>query len=509
MRVIIYELATDVGKPIEPEPVVDRSNKFVWGRYWNRRVFHHPSSSMSILESKEERLAVTQLSRTCRQIYSELERWPVFYRVNRFRFYSMDRMRRFLAALTPARREMIRHVDFISKTRFDEYNSITVAEYVDPPRRDHRKEASSNKKLVLSDVLTLLSQCTDLREFNVTLWIYGYQLAESIEQCREVARLHEKLAGAESQEGEEKAPWSYFSLRNFTLTLATEYGEVRLSDGRLVKPKEVPWVPRETLTHINEAKQTLASHRRRMASERSRFAAREEIQLRGLKNVVSEIELQQAALNAGIDFPGEVRVSQDRSEISGPIARRTRGQLNGTSIVSDWGTVESGRSEKYDKEGLLVWDIREICGVRWHEGNIQCKVAWTYPSAGNVTSWEELYAIMERQGCYLLEDFYRKRWVHRHETSIEQQLAAFRTLPRPRAIIDALQAGGGPIDDDYAHTQEWKQTVRRWLYWDARWKNAVKRYTLKLDKERRRARASPMNHDDVKTERMNVEPMQC
>ncbi|CAJ2501408.1 Uu.00g042610.m01.CDS01 [Anthostomella pinea] len=110
IRLLVYKYAVFVQKPIKPLQVKRRSNKFVWGNHSTQDVSRDHAPPQSVRVSTEEPLAMTQLSFTCRQIYKDLEAYPVFYRVNAFSFTEEWDAATFVVAITPERRSMIRRI---------------------------------------------------------------------------------------------------------------------------------------------------------------------------------------------------------------------------------------------------------------------------------------------------------------------------------------------------------------------------------------------------------------
>ncbi|KAK8138958.1 hypothetical protein PG984_002338 [Apiospora sp. TS-2023a] len=134
-RLMIYEFAVEVDKPISPIQLGDGSNKFHWDGRWH-------------LSSPPSCLTVTELARTCRMVYHDLEAKPVFYRTNSFQFTEIRYLHSFLAAITPARRASIRQIE--------------VSHYQDFKGWD-----------VYGKVMPLLLQCHDLRQLSFVAAPYG------------------------------------------------------------------------------------------------------------------------------------------------------------------------------------------------------------------------------------------------------------------------------------------------------------------------------------------------
>jgi hypothetical protein len=466
LRLAIYEFATYVDKPIKPEQVTDRSNKFIWGDYQVRRHFNQPGAPgvTAVLESKEQPLAVTHLGRSCRQVHDELVEYPVFYRVNRFQFKDLVRLHQFLAALSPERRAMLTRIEL-------DVPNDDLGQYLWPTARGNNSTTTRWNPLVRSDILVLLTQCTALREFKVTLspWtLPGVEFVGS-GQCLRLAEQLQETSEQDAPFDVQTLPWTFFNLPclSFVMSVKGRYGrraDICLSDG---KPIEIgPFLAQgspsmNAIQTLNRAKKLLFSHRERMAT------------LTSLTGLVSPGQLEAAIQAAGLDFHGEVRISRDRTTMIGPISRRTRSRVQ-ESTVSEWGTIAT-KPEKYDKEGLLTWDIESIRGVRWHEGNIQCQVV---ACGGEVVVWEELHAILEPSGMTKLRYRYdkvleahsigyRPNWLGKTAPSERTTavLTEYRALVPPKDILDHITATCGDHASGlhwtpYVHI--WKRLVRKW-----------------------------------------------
>lgn len=141
LRLIIFEFAVKLDKPVAPRQITEHSNKFTWGDRKQVPVHDHPGNRDYVWECQEtEPLAIVSLNLTCKQFYEELRDYPVFYRVNEFHFEIEDLVP-YLAAITPQRRSTIQKI------------SVNGG-----GRSKTRRSAAMHKHAV-----TLLSQCAALR----------------------------------------------------------------------------------------------------------------------------------------------------------------------------------------------------------------------------------------------------------------------------------------------------------------------------------------------------------
>ncbi|KAK2039566.1 hypothetical protein LZ31DRAFT_606311 [Colletotrichum somersetense] len=125
VRQMIYALAVVEEDTIYPMQVEARANKF-----------HGSNTATKVF---------TSLLLTCRRFYEELLSYPHFYRENTFGFCGCQILTTFLAALSPARRSMIRNIEYtaLSWEVYRPYNFKSTA--------------------------TLLSHCTSFQTLNIIL----------------------------------------------------------------------------------------------------------------------------------------------------------------------------------------------------------------------------------------------------------------------------------------------------------------------------------------------------
>ncbi|KAH8194496.1 hypothetical protein TruAng_011334 [Truncatella angustata] len=110
VRLMIFEFAVTLDKPVTPRQITQHSNKFTWGDRKQVPVHNHPGNNDYVWECQEDdRPAIVSLSLTCKQFYDELRRYPVFYRVNQFQF-ELEDLVAYLAAITPERCNMIQNI---------------------------------------------------------------------------------------------------------------------------------------------------------------------------------------------------------------------------------------------------------------------------------------------------------------------------------------------------------------------------------------------------------------
>lgn len=102
VRLVIYEYAVYVSHDVKPRQLVRGSNRFSWFSWCG----HTPDHVIN------KWLTVVSLARVCRTIYAELEYFQPFYKVNQFSFMQLSELRKYIAAITPSRRQAIRRISY-------------------------------------------------------------------------------------------------------------------------------------------------------------------------------------------------------------------------------------------------------------------------------------------------------------------------------------------------------------------------------------------------------------
>ncbi|KAI0019266.1 hypothetical protein F4780DRAFT_747735 [Xylariomycetidae sp. FL0641] len=169
-NILAYAVTED--REICPHQVEARSNRFLWepcelelcklpdclGRDPLEDCETPPPGFRWSPNSKP--LTVTEVRKTCRRLYDDLQRTRAFYRENTFSFCLLNQLHRFLAALPPASRHAIRHIQlqaFCSRLRLM-FDSHLTAEVLHPA-----EVMEQNRHL-----FALLGDCKELRCLNLT-----------------------------------------------------------------------------------------------------------------------------------------------------------------------------------------------------------------------------------------------------------------------------------------------------------------------------------------------------
>ncbi|KAI1101510.1 hypothetical protein F4804DRAFT_347658 [Jackrogersella minutella] len=419
VRLIIYEFAVYVDKPIVPRQVKKYSNKFVWGDYITSRSYDFNDELTECRESTEQELMAVSLFRTCRAMFADLECWHPFYKVNLFEFHGPHSLHLFLAAITPQRRRKIRWIDILH-----EPSSLCLK--------------SLDKKL-----LALLSQCKDLKTHRLKLTVQYHELSED-GVVRSLTRCLEKIQP-------QSHSWRHYN----TWSLPFFHLEFHLHPDHSGSAY-IPIV-------VTTIKRAITLHRKR-----------ENIEEGGpqwFKDMAEDRRLQEDAIAAAnIQFPGEERLALSKASSSiGPISSRTRGKCQ---VPDPMGTTKRSIPE-YNEEGTVTGRIDYVTEIRWNGTDIQVKVVWPQPSLRNST-WENLSAILDSlcerhiRRCYLSMQYCRYRSVSRGPTMDRNNLVdKIKNMPSPGDIVKVagnfsfLDNEVGKKRANYVRGQ-WRELIGEW-----------------------------------------------
>ncbi|KAI1454756.1 hypothetical protein F4805DRAFT_477268 [Annulohypoxylon moriforme] len=417
VRIMIYEYVLAVGKPVRPTQVTTRSNKFVWGRHGKAMNYNIYPNRVTARNLEDCLLDVVSLEQVCRKTYHDLQVTPVFYKVNTFHFDFAEDLHLFLAAITPKRRESIRYLELSTRGVWDYLDVCRVSfpgwtfEFTDRP---------PHKTSTL--ILTLLSQCKDLKEFDLIL-------------KREMTP--ENLMAISTIPLDTPSPWNLPFLRAKVELLPQEYYTFGQSDkiSRRVLRQLAPYgdweIHRRWFMEFNS----------KMVVRRKQAEANENERPQWLTDLHTKELIEEAVAAANIDFPGEIRVSQNRLDSTlGPISNRTR---RSNWIVDRSTGVLTSAKPKYSADGSLVIWKYELIGVRWNESSeVECKLRFSEPANDPTTSWElvEKVAFTSR-GERALRAFYGDTISYADlaiQGNTQAVLARLRTIPPPAHVLKSL-----------------------------------------------------------------------
>ncbi|KAI1488875.1 hypothetical protein F5X96DRAFT_684574 [Biscogniauxia mediterranea] len=412
VRTMIYEYVVSCAYPIQPRQVTEKSNKFVW-RHSNLELIDKDNiGSRSLIRvPKGEPLMVTQLMKTCQHMYWDLTMHPVFYRVNKFVFESSKIAHKFLAALTPERRKMIRQITF-NQGNGSVADSGTIL-----------RQTPADRHLIV-----LLQDCTDLRSIEMVLKARNDMALRLL--------VSSIIKNATSPDMMSSPLWK------LPVAFRIWYGGIPdvliLLDGN--KQSQPPkWadtlnIGGEIISLVNEANHVIAAHNSPLAAEWERLR-REQVDTSPSKK-----ELHKAIGAAGIDFPGESRIHQVRSiGLNDTVSRRTRAQVKAENNVTPWGTIKKNMP-KYNSEGILLWEyLPRICGLRWNGLLIEVEVEWPTASdlADGPTSWEEIHHLGNWVGLHRIRTFFSR--MTKKITEGPEFIEQIEKMPTPQDVEDALE----------------------------------------------------------------------
>ncbi|KAI0837427.1 hypothetical protein F5Y06DRAFT_304790 [Hypoxylon sp. FL0890] len=372
IRIMIYEWAVAVEEPIQVKQITRRSNKFVWGKCEKE---WRPGMRWILHNLEEQPLAVVSLNRTCRQIYQDLERWPVFYRVNILHFSHPIHLSVFLAAITPQRRKMIRRIQ-VDLTR-NEYSFPHEHPWLRPVRHP----------LSLLHSLALLSQCKDLRKLSVLLdFRWEYKLKDYL--------------GCTNAQHDIPSPWN---LPCFLPHMLLPGRQVFVL-GSPIPPQcmsQIRWLPvnmQDTIFQMN--RDMLA----RGHVGQLRHWLRERQWPKWFTDLDTPSIVSEAITAQQLDFPGENRIARDLFQNTvGSISSRTR--RKGREFNPSLGILHS-EMPKYGAGGELAWQWSDILGIRWNDVfGPEFELRFDQPQ-GPVTSWEPLRAMWTEGAEYKVRHYY-------------------------------------------------------------------------------------------------------
>lgn len=458
IRLIIYEYATWEPKKLVPQQVTKRSNKFTWG------------------DGEDKPLTVTQLSRTCRQFYRELSSCPVFYRVNIFTFDSPSDLHSFLAAITPARRHMIRNIE------------VCTEPDIQPPRCGEWRTTDLGNNLYgtqFGHVFTLLCDCRDLRQITFNTAIYLSQTASNTVMHMMRALIDILTSILSQSQSTHHGAHSLWNLPGFDIGFLL-YHDFRTSRRAKMSmpsftPKLSQYVSAKTAPgtlQYDDIKDSLCKAHTALVENRNR-------QQQNPPTYPTDKQIHDAVQAADLDFSGEARISQKRSVgFRDTISRRTRGQLKAESNVTEMGTIIK-EDPKYDIDGMLIRRIVEVRDVRWNGQVIECLVRGRQDDdSPRWTSWEEIHHLANYNILTRVRIFYNRLYRFGVNTPREW-IERINQMPRLEDIayvLDGLMVGDKPQGWDHL----WKaEAVLR----DPRIKVLEKRIEFLEQREKAKAEA--------------------
>ncbi|KAI1089952.1 hypothetical protein F5B19DRAFT_504334 [Rostrohypoxylon terebratum] len=469
LRLIIYEFAVAVPKAIRPKQVADGANKFVWGSYIdNLRHGVYPDQAV-LVNTEHSRLNVVALSRVSKMIYNELKTYPVFYWINSFQFDRVQDLHVFLSAITPERREAIRYLEldlqFLEGGNLDDVWKSYFASWTN---RVHLTYYPNLQPGLHPEpfVFSLLSQCTAIKQFSIRLSTttepvrLGELAAIPIDEIS-VWNLPFVQVSTELSNGE---IFTFGKSATVPDSVLKTIWEENLNDDELANP--------DYEEHIRQT-QALNSA---MLNRRQRVAAKGTPILQWFVDLKKQNLIEEAIGAARVDFPGEIRVSQDRLQSTvGPISSRTR--RKGTWLDADLGALRQ-YSPKYNLDGSLILWSYEVRDIRWSKtGEIECHLFYDEPDRPLVASWENvekvvfsppgeraLYEHMDGIFWYAVNVDYQNR---------DGAIGRLKDLPSPHdvfALVGGLRKVLTEAYEDYGVASAYLETrIDDWLLVKSAW----------------------------------------
>ena len=420
---MVYELAVAVEEPINPWQVESRSNMFL--------------CKFVTTSGTEFRLVpAPQIHRICRKIYDDVRERHPFYRVNEFKFDTMDHLHVFLAAITPTRRRMICN---ITLERSPDMHTVVDPTWSPIHLPKHRHAVS------------LLYQCSSLQKLHVIADVGHPNLRREHPMAACQRNMNQALVKHFKYTFHPSSLWNFST---FSLSIKCE-GSQRF---QIEMGKKSTYI--ELGTNFRQYPDTLLTALRLnfMLIVYKVVHGTIEVHEGLLGSDAKQSLLREAITAAKLDFPGEDRITQDMSNSSsGTIATRTR-QRCSTNTTSRMGTLNPRGFRKYTADGSIQGFI-EIHQVRWSNENIiECDIEWGNPepthydvSQPNIDigpcnaiqeserprSWEPLECMLGYRSLRALEKFYRARIDRERREFYDPmvQLDRIKAMPDPKDIV--------------------------------------------------------------------------
>ncbi|KAI1475769.1 hypothetical protein F4774DRAFT_271448 [Daldinia eschscholtzii] len=372
VRLMIYEYAVYINEEIEPIQVEPCSNQFVFKRYL-------PDPPYTL---REKQPTVASLTRVCRAIYAEFEHFQPFYKIHTFSFTEMVRLRIYIAAITPSRRQAIRRISYKPSELFDHWLLSKRIFEMDPQYPvDH-------------GTLTILSQ-TGLEEFTLVKTIPdelppGTTAADELrDELREVR----------------KYPDGLHTTRN-------------LPCFRLAFDIDPPNETEITDRLIEQISKAVEVRRQRIGTDTPKWFKQLK-KFRCIENAMREV--------SDLDILGEDRVALNRvGSTFGPVSSRTR---NKCRLPNSIGQRVKSRP-RYSADGILTTFTCKMYDIRWDGTDVQCLVC-VYPRVEDKV-WEDISALLVPENIYHIIRFYRDIM----SQDDPSRLAEIKSKPTLRDIIE-------------------------------------------------------------------------
>ncbi|KAI2781341.1 hypothetical protein F4815DRAFT_467190 [Daldinia loculata] len=348
VRLVIYEYAVYVSHDVKPRQLVRGSNRFSWFSWCG----HTPDHVIN------KWLTVVSLARVCRTIYTELEYFQPFYKVNQFSFMQLSELRKYIAAITPSRRQAIRRISYTMD------GSIGA---IDDWLLNKRVLWDHDEYPIDHGTLTILSQ-TGLEEFTLVV-----DLSDSwADRHPDDVDIGEICYYVEKAQGYPDELHTIWNLPCFRLGFLVEFPDETTED------------------LIDEIDEALEARRRRIGPDKPEW----------FKQLNSSRSAEKALCEVSdLDILGEDRVGLDRAgSYLGPVSSRTRGKCR---VPNSVGQILKSVS-RYSIDGILTSPIQGIHDIRWDGTDVQCQVSHKYGDK----VWEDVSAILIPDNVFFIISFY-------------------------------------------------------------------------------------------------------
>ncbi|KAI0884937.1 uncharacterized protein GGS22DRAFT_189152 [Annulohypoxylon maeteangense] len=453
IRLMIYEYVVAVAKPILPEQVTKRANKFF------------PSQSILFpaiaYRNSNDPLDVISLARVCRRIYHELEKFPVFYRVNTFCFECFEDLHVFLSAITPKRREMIRYITLFIYSQSQSKLNIFRPNFPEWAFIPHHRPSGHTKTFLMS----LLTQCKDLKELRLIL-------------NHRVSAAH--MMALSRVPIDRPSAWNlpYIRVRTGILPEDFMFGDAYNIPSLVIRHVHNTGVAdQERLRAMKQFNMKMFERRNLVNPTEDEFPSWY-VRL-GSKDLVEE-----AIGAANIDFPGELRKSQNRFDHTiGPVSSRTR--RKNTTLNPSTGAL-TRELPKYGADGVAVQWNYTVIGVRRDDYlGMECNLEYWTPTKDLGTSWETVDKVVTTpSGHTNLSRFYLsilRKFKYKVPRDPKANLQELDSMPSPDDVFKTLGGLKRVVNVAYKDKapSSHNKCLNNWAKVMEKWKSTVE----KLEKE--------------------------
>lgn len=420
VRGMIYEYALTVAEDIVPRQSTRHSYKFCWGQAHEHHFSTNNGESRVDLSPIGNQLTVVQLERSCYSIRKDLEYHSVFYKLNTFRFYHSDDLLRYLVSITPEKREQLRSISL----------ELSIP------------SAAFGIAGVRAPSLALLEQCTGVENLALIVDIrshyarHGLEISSQIERAISVVDTLKSHINTSSNND----AFHMFKLPQASVLLRVSPSMCLSTTDTVPTPVDnnTPW----SKQNDDGSVQWLSDHKSflrcfaRFYQVIKDHKSMSQADWKRVKESITLNDIRLANVAADIDLPGNARViGVNMGQGNMSRSTRTRNKILQSDKHDEFGVL-SHRNDKYDADGLLLWNFT-VTALRWNGSEIEFEA--TYPKCvrQREPSWESLIALptQHKQGFGRIASFYRTLNFRPRALDDPQYRKMLKSVPEPAAVI--------------------------------------------------------------------------